>query len=81
METPPRRARSASWRDVRSSKRESPPSMAARKGESGIKMRLIWESMLGRSLTQWRDRDERTALNESGSKGRGWPGEPSVVRV
>ena len=55
---------------MRSSKRESPPSMAARKGESGFKMRLIWESMPGRSLTQWRERDDRTALKDSGLKGR-----------
>ena len=64
METPPRSARSASWRDVRSSNRESPPSIAARNGESGFRMRLIWESMPGRSLTQWREREERTALND-----------------
>ncbi len=42
----------------------SPPSMAARKGESGFKMRLTWASMPGRSLTQWREKEDRTALND-----------------
>ena len=39
--TPPRRSCSASCREVRSSKRESPPSIAAMKGESGRRIELI----------------------------------------
>jgi len=62
--TPPRRSRSASWRDVRSSYRESPPSMAAMKGESGFRIVFIWERRVGRSLTQWREREERTASKD-----------------
>ena len=71
MERPPERSSSASWREVRSSKRESPPSIAARKGESGVRMRAIWERWEGRSLIQWREREERMAEKEEGGKGRG----------
>ena len=35
--------------------------MAARKGESDFSILFTWERMPGRSLIQWREREERTA--------------------
>ena len=45
--------------------------MAARKGESGFRTLLTLERMAGRSLIQWREREERQAEKDCGSKGRG----------
>lgn len=50
-------------------------------GESGFKIPLIWDRRDGRSLTQWSDRDERTALKDCGANGRGEPGGGRTVRV
>lgn len=69
VDTPPRRSKSASCNDVRSSKRVSPPNMAARKGLSGLRMVFIWERSDGRSLIQWRESEERTASKVLGAKG------------
>jgi len=51
------------------------------KGESGFRMPFIWERRVGRSLTQWREREERTALKDWGSNGRGWSTGGRTVRV
>lgn len=45
--------------------------MAARKGESGFRRPATWASREGRSLIQWREREERMASKELGGKGRG----------
>ena len=50
------------------------------KGESGSRMVLIWERREGRSLTQWRESEERTALKEWGGKGRGEGAGGRVIR-
>ncbi len=71
VETPPLRSRSASWREVRSSNSESPPSMAARNGESGCRMRAIWAKIDGSSLIQCMDNEESAAEKEAGTKGSG----------
>ena len=50
-------------------------------GESGFRMPLICDSSDGRSLTQCRERDERTALKDCGAKGSWALGEGRIVRV
>lgn len=40
------------------------------KGASGFRMLLTWERRLGRSLTQCRERDDRTASNVFDGYGR-----------
>lgn len=56
--------------------------MAARKGESGFMIVAIWARREGRSLIQWREREERTAEKECGAKGRGaLSGSERIMRV
>ncbi|KAG5298996.1 Arp2/3 complex [Histoplasma capsulatum G186AR] len=68
--TPPRRSRSASCKDVRSSKSVSPPNIAAMKGLSGFKIWFICVRREGRSFIQWMEREERIASKVLGPKGR-----------
>lgn len=71
VDTPPLRSRSASCRDVRNSYRESPPSIAAKKGESGFSKQLIWAKAEGRSLIQCIESEDIAAEKEAGGKGNG----------